>query len=282
MLTSREQRILDELVQHRNELESIQLSDFQHIYDQWVEKVIKKMPTNKRITFFQGLDKGLFHLHSYIQGASFQNEARDRIINRAKAFYEEVERLEDLKKLGIDQLIYLANNEIAKHRVYSFAQGGVTGLGGFVLSMSDLPMMAAINLRITQLIGMCYGYDQRIPYEMMISLKVFHGGTLPIRLQHRAWNDVLTEVMEREDDYFYVGEEQLTDYTWLEQPMRQVMKIMCISQFKKKVIQGIPIIGVGIGSITNYQLTKQVTTFANRFYQYRFLQEKIKTASSED
>lgn len=276
MLTYREQRIWDDIAGQRKGLGNMQLSDFQHLYDQWIEGIVNKIPIRKREVFFQGLDKALFELHSFIQSSSFQRESKKRIIDRAKVFEERIESLHDLKTLPIDRLIYLADSEIAKHRIYSLAQGGVTGLGGFVLLFSDLPMMAAINLRITQVIGMCYGYDANVPYEMMLSLKVFHAGTLPQRLQGYAWDELVKEVREREDEYFYLGTEALTDYTWLEQPLKQILKLMLISNLRKKVIQGVPILGIGIGSITNYQLTKQVTEFAHRFYQYRFLYEKNK------
>ena len=56
-------------------------------------------------------------------------------------------------------------------------------MGGALSVASDLPAITFINLRLVQLIAMSYGYEVNTPKEMMISLKVFHAGTLPKRLQ---------------------------------------------------------------------------------------------------
>ena len=90
-----------------------------------------------------------------------------------------LEKIEDLKKLDIDQLQYIAEQQIARHRLYSFAQGGLAGTGGTLLLGTDIPAMAVINLRVVQLIAMTYGFEVNTPYEMMSSLKVFHTATLP-------------------------------------------------------------------------------------------------------
>ena len=46
----------------------------------------------------------------------------------------------------------------------------------------------------------------------------------------------------------------------------------------RKLFQGIPVIGMAIGSTVNYRLTRNVTEFANRFYQVRHIVEKEKRA----
>ena len=78
---------------------------------------------------------------------------------------------------------------MVKHRLYSFAQGGVSGSGGMVLLGGDLPAMAVINIRVVQLIAMTYGYEVNTPVEMMLALKVFHAGMMPKRLQGVAWGE---------------------------------------------------------------------------------------------
>ena len=69
-------------------------------------------------------------------------------------FNEDIMTITDLKHLSIDQLNYIANQQMVKHRLYSFTQGGVSGLGGVVLLGGDIPAMAVINIRIVQLIAM--------------------------------------------------------------------------------------------------------------------------------
>jgi hypothetical protein len=183
--------------------------------------------------------------------------------------------MQDLRNLPVDQLIYLAEQEISKHRMYSFAQGGLTGTGGFLFMAVDIPLIIAINLRIVQLISLIYGYETNSPYGMMTSLKVFHTATLPKSLQGDGWKDLVEDMDESNDSYFWNEEnERFTDKTWMDLPLKQLLKGMFILVFRRKLVQGIPLIGIGIGAGMNYSITKQVTDFAHYYYQLRYLKEK--------
>ncbi|MDQ7860899.1 EcsC family protein [Peribacillus frigoritolerans] len=152
---------------------------------------------------------GFFHLHAMVQSSQVQIDARERILASARVFNEEIETLSDLNHLSIDQLNYIANQHIAKHRLYSFAQGGMSGSGGLLLLGSDIPAMTVINVRIVQLIAMSYGVEVNTPFEMMLALKVFNAGAMPKRLQGIAWEELIREVQTAEDDYFYLGIEEI-------------------------------------------------------------------------
>ncbi|SIE26355.1 EcsC protein family [Mycobacteroides abscessus subsp. abscessus] len=84
--------------------------------------------------------------------------------------------------------------------------------------------MAVINLRAVQLIAMTYGIEVNTPYEMMASLKVFCASILPPRLQGQAWEQLLAELENAEEAYFYEGQEELTDIAWMGQPIKQLFK----------------------------------------------------------
>ena len=109
---------------------------------------------------------------------------------------------------------------------------------------------------------------------MMIALKVFHAGMMPKRLQSTAWGNLVEEAKTKEDDYFYVGNEELINTSWLEQPLKQVLKSIAITMFRNKRFQGIPLISMAIGAGTNYGTTRNISEFAQKFYQYRYLYEK--------
>lgn len=70
------------------------------------------------------------------------------------------------------------------------------------------------------------------------------------------------------------GNDAITDVMWIEQPVQQILKAMVIALFRKKLIQGIPLVGMAIGSGINYQLTRKVTELAQKYYQLRYLKEK--------
>jgi hypothetical protein len=273
-LTEREIQILTEIEKWSEQMQYEQ-TDFEMTYDKWLENSLSLIPENVRTEFFSKLDNWLFHLHAILQGTQIQVDARERLIRSARVFNQDIEDISDLKELTIDQLIYLTENQIAKHRLYSFAQGGLSGTGGLLLLGTDIPGITVLNLRIVQLIAMTYGYEVNTPYEMMTSLKVFHAATLPKRMRFQGWEE-LTQGADgyTQNQYFYNGSEDLTDETWLELPLKHIVKAVAISVLRKRMIQGIPLVSMAIGAGMNYQLTRQVSDYAHNYYRLRFLKDK--------
>jgi flagellar biosynthesis chaperone FliJ len=273
-LTDREAKVLNEIQEWERNLLNYEPNDFQLTYEKYLQQSFSLLPEKVKRQFFSVIDSWLFHLHSLIQGAQLQMDAKERILSSGRIFKKDLEKIEDLKQLQIEQLEYIAEQQIARHRLYSFAQGGLAGTGGPLLLSADIPAIAVINLRAVQLIAMTYGVDVNTPFEMMTSLKVFHTATLPPRLQKEGWTMLMNELQSHDDDYFYEGNEEITDITWLEQPVQQLLKALVITLFRKKLIQGIPLVSMAIGAGTNYQLTRKVTDVAHKYYQLRYLKEK--------
>lgn len=272
-LNERDQKVKAELVEWENKLLSYQPNDFELTYEKYIEKAFSLLPEDIQAQFFSLLDNWLFHLHAFIQGSQFQMDVKDRIISAGRVFDSQIETITDLKSLEIDQLNYIVQQQIARHRFYSFAQGGIAGTGGTLFLSSDLPAMAVINLRAVQLIAMGYGFEVNTPFEMMTSLKVFHIATLPPRLQMSGWAELKLELIDAHD-YLFEGNEKLTDVSWIEQPIKQIFKAMAILAFRKKFLQGIPLVSMAIGAGSNYYLTRKVTDFAKAYYQMRYLLNK--------
>ncbi|WP_313799549.1 EcsC family protein [Cytobacillus sp.] len=273
-LSEREKRVLAEIQEWETKLYSYEPNDFELTYERYIEKSFSLLPEKVQAQFFSTLDNWLFHLHALIQGSQMQMDARERILTAGRVFNPEIESIEDLKHLRIDQLQYIADQQIARHRLYSFAQGGMAGAGSSLMLGADIPAMAVINLRVVQLIAMTYGIEVNTPYEMMTSLKVFHAATLPSRMQSRIWDELMRELQSQEEYYFYEGKEELADVTWIEQPAKQLLKGLAILIFRNRTIQGIPFISMAIGASANYQLTRKVSEFAHKYYQYRYLHKK--------
>lgn len=253
--------------------QSLGANDFEMLYDHWINLAFKKMNPTVTRQYFQFVDSWLFHTHAFLQGSTVQKESRQQIVSTGRIFNPTIEEIRDMAFLSIDQLTYLSQQHVAKGRLYSFAQGGITGAGGLLLIGIDFPLMMVMNLRVVQLIGLTFGKEMNHPYEMMLCLKVFHAATLPKRLQKQAWDKLFEELGESESTYIYDGAEELTDQSWLDQPLKQIFKSLFIHMFRKKLLQGIPVVSVAIGAAGNYHLTKQVADFSLRFYQKRYLVE---------
>lgn len=274
ILTDRESQVMKSIQEWERNLLSYEPNDFQLTYEKYLERSFALLPENVQRQFFTVIDTWLFHLHGIIQGSQLQMDAKERILTSGRIFSKDIETIKDLRNLNIDQLQYIAEQQIARHRLYSFAQGGLAGTGGTLLLGVDIPAMAIINLRVVQLIAMTYGFEVNTPFEMMTSLKVFHTATLPPRLQREGWTSLREEMENDGEQYFYEGKEEITDITWLEQPVQQLLKAMVIILFRKKVIQGIPLISMAFGAGANYQLTRKVTELAHNYYQLRYLKDK--------
>lgn len=272
--SERDQQVWDSIKAWKRDLYDYEANDLEFTYVKWLDTAFGAVPEEVQESFFQRLDGWLFQLHSLIQGSQMQNDAKERILSTARTFNPDIQVVDDLAVLSIDQLHYIAEQHAGRHRLYSLVQGGITGTGGLVALGSDLPAMAVINLRSIQLIAGSYGCDVQTPFETMTSLKVFHAATLPARLQAEAWDDLLQDLESKGSTYFFDGSEQLTDYTWLEGTLKQSMKALAISMFKGKKWSGLPLISMAIGAGSNYQLSRRITAFAEKYYQYRYLREK--------
>jgi hypothetical protein len=176
-LTDREVIVLNEIQDWERNLFEFEPNDFQLTYEKFLQQSFSLLPDKVQSQFFSVIDSWLFHLHSMIQGSQLQMDAKDRILSSGRIFHNDLETIEDLKKLSIEQLQYIAEQQIARHRLYSFAQGGLAGTGGPLLLSTDIPAIAVINLRVVQLIAMTYGVEVNTPFEMRTSLKVFHPAT---------------------------------------------------------------------------------------------------------
>lgn len=273
-LTDREKQVIHEVRNWEKKLLAYQSNDFQLAYEKYIEQSFLRLPETIQKQFFSVLGNGLFHLHSILQDSQLQLDAKERLLSAGRAFKSEIETIADLKTLEIDQLQYLAEQQIARHRFYSFTQGGLAGSGNSLFLGIDLPAIAVINLRVVQLIAMTYGFEVNTPYEMMTSLKVFHIATLPPRIKKSGWNMLIEEFKKHKERYFYEGSEKIIDITWLEQPLEQLLKALVIILLRKKVVSGIPIISMAVGAGANYQLTRKVTEFAHNYYLLRYLLEK--------
>ncbi|WP_223590996.1 EcsC family protein [Neobacillus bataviensis] len=273
-LTDRESRVLNDIREWERKILNYEASDFRLTYEKYLERSFSLLPEDVQRQFFSVIDSWLFYLHGIIQGSQLQMDAKNRILSSGRTFRKDIEKIEDLKQLEIDQLQYIADQQIARHRLYSFVQGGFAGTGGPLLLGTDIPAIAVINLRAVQLIACVYGFEVNSPYEMMSSLKVFHTATLPPGIQKDGWSSLMEDIEANGDPYFYEGREEITDITWLEQPVQQLLKAMVIALFRKKLIQGVPLISMAIGAGANYQLTKNVTDLAHKYYQLRYLMEK--------
>ncbi|WP_371068764.1 EcsC family protein [Sediminibacillus sp. JSM 1682029] len=260
--------INQEVSRWETKLESQSANDFQRLYDALQYHTVNRLNENPKSEWFRILDDLLFHSHAYLQGSALQKEARERLIAQGRIFLPSINSIEDMQRLTIEQSSFISVQEMAKGRLYALAQGGVAGTGGVLLLGTDFPLQVLMNLRLVQLIAMGFGREIRRPTEMMLSLKVFQAAILPKRMQWEAWQNLLSETKSAAD-YMYQGNDELVDENWLQQPIKQVVKSLLILTARRKVVQGVPLLGIAAGAAWNYRLARRVGEFSLRYYQKR-------------
>lgn len=238
-------------------------------------KSVETWRPDLQIKLLQIVDSIIFHTHTIAQNSTYDKQMTDKVLNLGRVFEANVENISDMKRLTIDQLRYISQQNLAKQRLISLTQGGVSGFGGIFFVALDLPLMLTINMRSIHLTALTYGYDLNKPYELMLALKVFHVATLPKTMQKEGWKQLLLELEACEDEWLLFDENNLDKSTaWLQQPIKQLAKGMALLLLKKKLIYGLPIFGITVGAASNYFLAKQVSEIARRFYEKRHLLEE--------
>lgn len=280
-LSEKEQRLWDGILTWEKEKFSYDPNDMTVLYQSWTEQMTDGL-TSERLDRLNGkIDRIVFHFHALIQNTDWQARAREQLLLEAATFDPAIEDIEDLKRIPVHRLIFMAEKHMAKHRLLSSVHGGITGTGGMLFLTLDLPVSFAIQMHAIQMIALTYGEDVRLPGALMTTLNLFHLSLLPKKFQLGAWEKINKDYnMFSEDPYFFETDET-TESAWLTGALKQVGKTLLLQQLKKKWIQGIPMIGIGAGAVFNYRSTKKATEIAHKFYQKQQLKRKMEDTFDE-
>ncbi|CAG9623341.1 EcsC family protein [Sutcliffiella rhizosphaerae] len=259
----------ERLSRWEEELHTYESSQFSDALEHWLDKAFELLPVDMKDLFFAQIDTWLFHLHGFIQQSSFQKQAEERIVTMAQSYNDEVQTLEDIKKLSVSQKIYIAEQQIAKQKLYAVVQGGMTGTAKLSTIAIDIPAFAALNIRTTQLVAMSFGYRPSTPLEMKKSLQIFYGATIPKKYQYERWVSLKEDLEQHSDLYFDLHTELDHPNVWLQQPLLHLVKLLFVALVSKRKVNNIPLLGVLTAAGTNYYWTKEVAVFAKNYYLLR-------------
>ncbi|TYR82156.1 EcsC family protein [Priestia megaterium] len=272
--TNREEQLKQEIEAWENRLDQLAPTSIESTYEEWVNKAISLIPPHVLERYLEKINESMFYLTALVQGTEMQMQAAKRIIETARVFDENISEISQLKQLQVSQLSYICEHQLAKQRLYSLSQGALSGTGQPLLLGVDLPALLFINLQAIQQAAMSYGYDVHAPSELMLTLKVFHGAILPKHLQRAGWEQMKQELNQSFDPYFYEGPEHIIDETCIHKMLVEIAKAILILITKRRLYNHLPLVSMVVGSGMNYRFTRQVTEYAKRFYQYRYLSEK--------
>ncbi|SOD15231.1 EcsC family protein [Pedobacter xixiisoli] len=142
------------------------------------------------------------------------------------------------------------------------AEGGITGAGGFLMSMADFPILIAIKMKLLYEIAALYGFNTSDFRERLYILHIFQlafsskKGGQKILSQMKNWDEKLILLPESGDQF---------DWQTFQQEYRDYIDLA-------KLAQLLPVVGAAVGAVANYQLIKKLGKTAMMSYRMRILE----------
>ncbi|WP_048919887.1 EcsC family protein [Rufibacter radiotolerans] len=150
------------------------------------------------------------------------------------------------------------------------AEGGLTGAAGFLLGLTDFPLLLSIKLKMLFDIASLYGYPVDDYRERVYLLHIFQlafSGQ-----QHRR--EVYLQMVDWETKKDLLPQD-IHEFDWrnLQQEYRDYIDI-------PKMAQMIPVIGAPVGAVVNYRLLQKLGTTAMNAYRMRWKEQSTLNLSS--
>lgn len=163
------------------------------------------------------------------------------------------------KELSFIHREALVKDKIEKYSKTGAAEGGITGAGGFLLSMADFPLLIGIKIKLLFEIAALYGHDVKDFKERLYILYIFQlafsnsEASAKIFTHMQDWDEKLEILPESSENF---------DWKTFQQEYRDYIDLA-------KLAQLIPVIGVAVGAVANYQLLKKLGKTAMMAYRMR-------------
>jgi hypothetical protein len=143
------------------------------------------------------------------------------------------------------------------------AEGGLTGAGGFFLTLADFPLLLAIKMKMLFEIASLYGIDTGDYKERIYILYIFQ---LAFSSQQKRKEVYLQMVNWEEQKHHFPDDIHEYDWRSFQQEYRDYIDLAKLAQF-------IPVIGAAVGLVVNYRLLKKLGVTAMNAYRMRWVEQ---------
>ncbi|TDG36815.1 EcsC family protein [Pedobacter changchengzhani] len=165
----------------------------------------------------------------------------------------------------------LIKQKIQNYKKTGAAEGGITGAGGFLMSLADFPILLGIKMKMLFDIAAGYGYDVNDYRERLFILHIFQ---LAFSSKQESKNVFLK--MQNWDKSAHLLPTNIDEFDWLtfQQQYRDYIDLA-------KLAQLIPFVGAAVGAVANYKLIEKLGKTAMMAYRLRLIQfETLKNLHS--
>jgi hypothetical protein len=144
-------------------------------------------------------------------------------------------------------------------------EGAITGAGGILMGLADLPAFLTIKMKMLFEVASAYGYDVKDFKERLFILYIFK-----LTFASQESRNETIRIIENWDEYADHLPKEVESFDWkaFQLEYRDYMDLA-------KLAQLIPIIGAGVGAIANYQLSGKLGDMAMQCYRSRYFDWKV-------
>lgn len=148
---------------------------------------------------------------------------------------------------------------IALYRNTATAEGGITGAGGLLLGLADLPLWFSIKMKMLFEIARLYGYDTKDFRERIYLLHIFQLTFSSQRGRNKLY-PILSDWANESHKYTDINS---IDWRTFQQEYRDYIDLA-------KLMQLVPGIGAAVGAVVNLKLTRKLGNTALNAYRLRY------------
>lgn len=153
-----------------------------------------------------------------------------------------------------------AHKQIERYKAAATAEGALTGAGGILLGLADLPLWLSIKIKMLSHVAALYGHDPGDYRERLYIMYV-----LSLAFSGRKHRRKIYGIVSNWEAYLQAlpADEQAFDWRTFQQEYRDFLDIA-------KLLQLVPGIGAAVGAVVNNHLTEKLGETAINAYRLRY------------
>jgi len=164
-----------------------------------------------------------------------------------------------LRDAPLDERDRRARAAVLAYRSTAAVEGGVTGAGGFWLSVADFPALIVIKLKLLFELAAIYGHPGEVFAERLFILHLFE-----LAFSGAGHRAVVLRTLEDWDHQDHPESFETFDWRRFQQEYRDFIDL-------PKLAQMIPLIGAPVGAVVNWRLLDRLGDTAINSYRMRWL-----------
>jgi uncharacterized protein (DUF697 family) len=155
------------------------------------------------------------------------------------------------------------SRQVERYKYAATAEGAITGAGGILLGLADLPLWLTIKIKMLTHVAAIYGHDTADYKERLFVLYVLSLAFSSPKHRRKVyyiianWDEHVRTLPEEHDAF---------DWRTFQQEYRDFLDIA-------KLLQLIPGIGAAVGAVVNHRLTEKLGKTARNAYRMRWFGE---------